>query len=137
MQNIWVRKIEKRDVAELGQWLNDTPQNLFDPAVFFYPQTSTDVAFKRDKKIGFMPMQLVAMLESLGFNPEATEREKAIALSELVKSAMWKAREKGIKEIYFVCKDDSTAEFAKQLFEELPHRTFRLKIDSLESPLQG
>jgi hypothetical protein len=138
MDHVWVRKVEKRDVAELGQWLNETPDNLFDPAPFFYPLTTTDVAFKRDKKIGFMPAQQVMMLESLAFNPASTERERAIALSELMKSAIAHARDKQVKEIYFVCKDDSTAEFAKRhLFEELKHRTFRLKIDSLESPLPG
>lgn len=134
MEHIWVRKAEQRDVAQLGQWLVNTPHNLFDRDVFFYPQTTTNVAFKREKKIAFMPMQLATVLESLAINPEASPRETAQALAELVKVAVTQSRERGIKEIYFVCKDESTAEYAKRhYFEELPHRTFRLKIDSLES----
>lgn len=134
MEHIWVRKIEQRDIPQLGQWLVNTPNNLFDRDVFFYPQTTTNVAYKHDRKIGFMPMQLATILESLAFNPDATEREKALALAELVKVAVWQSRERGVKEIYFVCKDESTAEFAKRHhFEEMPHRTFRLKIDSLEA----
>ena len=136
MQHVWVRKVEARDVPLLSQWLQDTPNNLADRDVFFYPQSTVNVAFKQDKKLAFMPIQLAAVLESLAINPANTERETALALAELTKAAVLQSRERGVKEIYFVCKDESTAEFAKrQLFEELPFRTFRLKIDSLESQL--
>jgi len=138
MNHVWVRKVESRDAEQLGQWLQDTPRNLVDRDVFFYPNTTVNVAFKNDKKLAFMPMQLAAVLESLAINQANSERETALALAELTKAAVLQCRERGVKEIYFVCKDESTAEFAKrQLFEELPFRTFRLKIDNLESPLQG
>lgn len=138
MNHVWVRKTEARDVPLLSQWLQDTPNNLADRAVFFYPHTVVNVAFKNDKRLAFMPMQLAAVLESLAINPANTERETALALAELTKAVVAQSRERGVKEIYFVCKDQSTADFAKrQLFEELPFRTFRLKIDDLESPLQG
>jgi hypothetical protein len=138
MNHVWVRKVESRDVPLLDQWLQDTPRNLADRSVFFYPHTTVNVAFKNDRKLAFMPVQLAAVLESLAINPANTERETALALAELTKAVVMQSRERGVKEIYFVCKDESTAEFAKrQLFEELPYRTFRLKIDDLESRLQG
>ena len=138
MQHVWVRKVESRDVNELDQWLTATANNLADRDVFFYPHSTVNVAFSGAKKLAFMPVQLAAVLESLAINPANSERETAKALAELTKAIVLQSRERGVKEIYFVCKDESTAEFAKrQLFEELPYRTFRLKIADLESPLQG
>ena len=138
MNHVWVRKVESKDAIQLADWLQSTANNLADRDVFFYPHSTVNVAFSGAKKLAFMPAQLATVLESLAINPENTERETARALAELTKAIVLQSRERGVKEIYFVCKDESTAEFAKrQLFEELPYRTFRLKIDNLESPLQG
>jgi len=134
MDHIWVRKAEARDMKDLAAWLPSTPSNLWDPDIFQYPLTTTNVAFRRDQLITFMPMQLVTMLESLAHNPEASELDRAQAVKELVRSAITQSRDRGVSEVYFITNEPTIAELAKRhaQFEELPHRLLRLKIASLE-----
>lgn len=135
MEHIWVRKAEKRDAAQIGQWLEN--QSFVDRNVFFYPQT-TVLAAHNSQPLIYMPLQLVAMLESLAINPQATRLEIAAAIAELARVSVFMARERGVKEIYFLATNDDTAAYAKRNhFEELPHKVYRLKIDDLELPQSG
>jgi hypothetical protein len=134
MSDTYVRKAEQRDIPLLAHWMsNNAEKNLVDPAVFGYPNTQVYVAHK-DWPIAFMPVQLTMTLESLGFKPDASVTQRAEALAQLFKTAVFVAREKQIAEIYFVTGDDSTAEFAKNHgFKELSSlRTLRLRIADLE-----
>jgi N-acetylglutamate synthase-like GNAT family acetyltransferase len=137
MSDIWVRKAEKRDVPLLAQWMSNTPNNLVDPAVFAYPNTQVYVAHK-DKPVAFLPVQLTMTLESLAYPPDATDTQKAAAIAQLFKTAVFIAREKQIAEIYFYTSDPTIATFAlRHGFHELPHRSLRLKIGDLETVEQS
>jgi len=133
MNDIWVRKAEKRDIPLLAHWITNTPNNLLDPGVFNYPNTTVLVAH-RDKPTAYLPVQLTMTLESLAFPPDAPKVHKAASIAQLIKTAVFMAREKQIAEIYFYTHDPSIAEFAlRHKFEELPHRSFRLRVSDLES----
>lgn len=133
MSDIYIRKAEQRDIPLLAHWMANTPNNLVDAAVFGYKNTQVYVAHK-DKPVAFMPIQLTATLESLAFPPDASETQKAAAIAQLIKTAVFIAREKEISEIYFYTSDPKIAAFAQRhKFEELPHRSFRLRIRDLEA----
>lgn len=98
------------------EWVFGTPNNLFDQKVMFYPTTNT-VVVERESEGGtqepifFAPFQAVVMLESLAPRPGLTPREMAAALSEFHKGIVNMCRALRIREIYFVCADDTIAEF--------------------------
>jgi hypothetical protein len=134
MSDIFVRKAEPRDVPLLAHWMtNNSTVNLVDPAIFSYKHTQVYVAH-RDKPIAFLPVQLTMTLESLAFPPDASDLQKAAAIAQLIKTAVFIAREKEIAEIYFYTTDPAIASFALgHKFTELPGRSFRLRIADLES----
>jgi len=130
---IWVRPIETaKDVELLTQWSNDNKVNLFDSAVLGYPKTQVFVAHKQEPLV-MLPVQMTFTLESLAINPAATNLEIAESMRQLLKHIVYKAHELGIKEINFFTADEQTSAFAGKYFEEIPHRLFRLKLDSLEA----
>lgn len=117
---------------KLAEWATKTPHNLLDEVAVARPETTVLLAHN-DKPITFLPVQIVAALESLATNPDATDLEKAKALEQLVKTIAFLARKQGIHEIYFYTKDDDVAKLAiRHGFEDMPHRTLRLNLDKLE-----
>ena len=134
MSDLFVRTAEKRDIPLLAHWITSNPGNMLDTHIFDYPRTLTLVAH-RDKPVAFLPVQEVIQMESLAFAPDTTDAQKAYALAQLLRVLVYKAREQNFKEIYFYTADDQLAEFAlKHKFEEMPKRTFRLRIADLEQP---
>jgi N-acetylglutamate synthase-like GNAT family acetyltransferase len=132
-EDIWVRSMEQRDIPKFVKYLTTTARNLVDEAVYKYPLLKTLVAHSQRKIVAFMSSQTVLMLEALAINQDSRKLEVASALAQLTKMTVLRAREAGIRELYMVIGDDSTAQFAKlHKFEEIPGRLFRLKIDSLE-----
>jgi hypothetical protein len=132
MADIFVRNWEQRDIPLLAHWISNTPKNLLDPTIFGYPQTTVLVAHN-NKPIAALPVQLTMTLESLAFPPGASRHQKAAALAQLIKSAVYLARDKKIAELYFYTTDDSIAEFAQaHHFKEIHARTLRLRISDLE-----
>jgi N-acetylglutamate synthase-like GNAT family acetyltransferase len=132
MADIFVRNWEQRDIPLLAHWIANTPKNLLDPTIFGYPQTTVLVAHT-NKPVAALPVQLTMTLESLAFPPGASVTQKAAALAQLIKSAVYLARDKKIAELYFYTTDDSIAEFAKSHhFEEIQARTLRLRVSDLE-----
>lgn len=130
---VWVRHIEStKDVDLLESWLNGTKNNLFDMDVLSYPKTQIFVAHKQQPLV-MVPVQMTFTMESLAINPEGSELEIAESLRQLTKHIVYKAHELGIKEINFFCADERTSAFAAKYFEEIPHRAFRLKLNSLEA----
>lgn len=137
MKPVWVRQLKVDDQKYLAKWMVETPQNLLDPDVFGYPETSILVAHDEQPLI-FMPIQLTATLESLAVRPGASPLQVAEALKQLIKATVLLAGAKGIHELYFLCKDPDVVKLAKHHgFEELPWTTLRLKIDKLEKHEQA
>lgn len=118
-KHVWASKANKEDAELLAKWLLETPNNLFDPAIVTYPTTQTWKA-ENGKTLMFLPFQLTITLESLAISPENEAQDTAQALKSLIQAVRIEADRLGIKEINFVCKDESTLKFAQYHgFEQL------------------
>lgn len=104
------------------KWAFDTPNNLFDPAVTFYPTTNVLAVEKplhgaagepagASEPIFFAPFQAVVMLESLAPKPGLSPREMAAAVAKFHEGVVNVCRNMRIREIFFVCADDTITEF--------------------------
>lgn len=131
-----VEKLKADDIPEMGDWMSKlSHRNNIDTEIFSYPATETLKA-SNGKGILYMPFQKTYMLESLAFNPDSTNADKAMALREMFSIIAWEARNKGIGEIYFLCADEETKRFVKHhgfeamtaCTEERPMQLFRLKL---------
>lgn len=132
-RHIWVRPARSEDGQKFVEWSLKTKNNLFDPEAALGPSGLTVCAYGKAGPILYAPTQSPIFMEALAINPDAEPTEVAVALKEVVHFLVSQCHIRGINEIYFMCADDSTAEFAKrQAFEEIPHRLFRLKIKDLE-----
>lgn len=133
MKQVWVRPADEKDIPKLEKWLKDTANNLFDPDVLTYPQT-TILAAHDTEPIVYMPVQIAAVLESLAVRPGASPLEFASAIKELIKTVAFLSKTRGIHELYFVSKDENVNRLAaKHGFEEVPWKLLRLKLDKLET----
>jgi hypothetical protein len=130
--DIFVRPARPEDSTLFTQWELSTRNNLFDPDAIKYPTSFTLAAYNKERIILFSPSQTPIMLEAIAVNPQASVLEIAEALKAIVQFLVPVAQSKGIGEIYFMTKDEAMIKFAEKRFEEMPWRTFRLKVNQLE-----
>lgn len=132
-KTVFVRPAKPDDVHKFSQWSVDTKNNGLDPAVVGYPTTSVLCAYDADGPLVYMPVQQPFFLESLAIRPEASPAEVSSALKALVQASITQAHLRGVGEVYFLATHEGTAAFAgSRIFEEVPHRLFRVKISDLE-----
>jgi hypothetical protein len=98
------------------KWAFGTDNNLFDPKVTFYPTTNVLAVEKEQdggalEPIFFAPFQAVVMLESLAPSPGLSPREMAAALSKFHEGIVNVCLNLRIREIFFVCADDTITDF--------------------------
>jgi len=132
---IFVRPARPEDSELFTDWYSKHPS--FDPTVITYANTYTLCAFKKDKIIGFMPVQTLSfassqVLDSLVMNPEATDIEIAGAMRELVKQAIVIGYLKDCGEIYFIGDHPETNKIAERIFEKVDYPVYRLRLEDLE-----
>jgi len=133
MKNMFVRPARPDDADKFLKYSLETPGNLFDPGVPQYQNTFIRCVFDSNGPVLFAPIQRPLVIDALAFRPESGSMERAVAMKEMVQDVISQAYIQGSGEVMFVCKDSSTAEFAKrQLFEELPYRLFRIRLKDLE-----
>src|SRR6266446_7645645 len=108
-------------------WLAaNSARNGFDPAILSYPAMKVLASHVNGTTLTYMPVQGVAVLESIGVNPEAKPLEIATGVKETVKAAVVLAQANGFKELYFLGSDETTEAGALRMgFEPLPYRVFR------------
>jgi hypothetical protein len=105
-------RLARPEESELAvEWLSSTEKNLFDPNVLSYKSTMTLCA-ENGKPSFFIPVQLCFFLESIGKRPDIRKREMAYSLVKFLESIRKIAKEWGIGEAYFFCKDESINEQA-------------------------
>lgn len=119
---VMVRFAEKDEPVK--QWLEaNAGRNGFDPEVLDYPCTKVLAAHTNGTVYAYMPVQSVAVLESIGPNPDAKPLDVATAVMEMTKGAALMGHGAGMREMYFLASDDVTALGAKRLgFEDLTEK---------------
>lgn len=149
MADMWVRPIRQADIPLVSDWITKTKNNQFDPDTISYPETSVYCA-SDGEPVCYLPVQAVAMLESLATKPGTSKIKVARALAALIRSIALLASNKGLHEMYFLSGDPATVAFAKKHgFEDMtgapdrcphcskrlpqPHAvTLRLKLDKIK-----
>lgn len=126
---VLVRKadLEKEPVRE---WIErNSKRNDLDPAIFGYPSLCVLASHRNGMVYTYVPVQTVAMLESVGINPQADGKDVATGLMESVKGAALLAHNSGIRELYYLSSDPTVDAGAKAMgFEEMPHKVWRMRL---------
>jgi hypothetical protein len=118
------------DAALAAEWMTTTKDNLFDPEVLTYSSLRILKASVNDEPAVFLPMQPVFVLESLAHRPNITPRENAYCLRKLQDQIEETARAYGIREVYWVCRDESLINFSERHgYEKMPGTLMRKKVD--------
>lgn len=126
MNHIWPRQANATDAGDLAKWLEGTD---VEPEIFSYGSTHALVAESAVRKVAIMPVQLVAMLETLAKNPDASKLEIAEALKTLLKTVNYEAEKRGIGEVYFLTREETIGPYAAaHAFEEVKDvKVYRMK----------
>ena len=135
MKHVFVRPVKKdpQDIKQMFEFQKITEDNLYDAEVLNYPTTFVLCAYDKTGPLVYVPIQQPLFMESLGIKPGLSEVDTAVALKELTQALVHTAHVNGHGEIYFMCKEESTIEYAKrQCFEEVPWKVLRVKLSDLE-----
>lgn len=132
MNQIYVRPAEQRDAASYAEWCKSNPH--FDSSVLTYPATQTLAAYNQSGAIAFMPLAHPVCMDAIAFRPGLLDAEKALAMKELTKTAVFLAHSSGAGEVMFLGSNEGTNQFARNhIFEELPWKVYRVRVRTLES----
>ena len=121
----------KKDQDTFADWVWQARAiNKFEPDVLSYPRTVMLTADDESGPVLYLPVQPVLMLESLAPKPGVSPRKEALALWRMGEMLEQVSRDTGMREQYFICKDDRVADIcADHGFEELKgYRLLRKKI---------
>ncbi len=113
-----------------GEWLLAAKDiNLLDPNVYSYP-TCQHLLVEKDGQPQLMnSFHAVIVMEALAPRPGITPLQEARALNELFEKIKQVARDAGIREVMFMCKDERLQKFIERRgFERLNHPCYRFKI---------
>jgi len=115
MRQLKMRVARPEDAAEIADWIVNTKDNLFDPAILGYPTFRAISSYNGDGNVAHLPSQqgIVLVLESLAVKPEATSMDTGQAFRDLVKGMQLLASSFGIKELMFICKDEGVLKVAE------------------------
>ena len=128
---IFVRPARKGEGGTFLEWSKDIPG--FDPEMAYHPGVPTVAAYNKQRVVAYMPVNTPYFMETIAFNPESTNLEKALAMAEFVKFLVAQCYIKGVPEVYFLGTDDMTDKFAlDHVFEQLPYKLYRVKVSDLE-----
>ena len=127
---ISLRSATLEDVPQITAWLESRKsRNQFDPEILKYPSLEVVAAHTNGTVFVYLPVQSVAMLESVAVNPESSPHEIAHALVLAVKAIEYQAHRAGQREAYFLASDANTAKGAEHLgFEEVEMKVFRKRL---------
>lgn len=112
-------RLAKPEEAEMAvEWLNSTPENMFDSNVLRYQSTVT-LCVANGQPLLFMPLQVAVFMDALGKKPDIRKREMAFALIEVIEATKRFAKGGQLSEIYFFCKE-------KTVSAQAPHFGFEI-----------
>lgn len=124
-----VRSAQPEDAKNYAEWLQAGEGiNLVDRGVYEYPTCQTLVVEKDGPQL-MNSFHAVLVMEALAPRPGITPLQEARALNELFEKIKQVARDAGIKEVMFMCKDERLQKFIERRgFERLNHPCYRFKI---------
>jgi len=133
MNNVWVRPYVARvknlngnwvpsDEAKLLlEWLYASRQlNRFDPALFETDRDGNFVrcavwtCFNEDGIVGFIPVTITYLLESMAFKPGLSPIVEGRALQAMQHHLVFEANKQKISDAFFITIDTEVVEFAKR-----------------------
>jgi hypothetical protein len=121
--------------AEMQDWLRTTLDgDLFDHDVLAHASTFIVNARSNKERLAYLPIQQPLMLENLIFRPMMSATDKARVIAKLAEFAVSEAYRRDAGELYFLCRDQSTVEFAERhLFKPLPEGLTVRRLNLLET----
>jgi|SRR5579883_3075021 len=129
MKQLKLRFAGPEDAGTLLEWLEGNPENDFDRDILGYPTLQIVCAYSEQGPVAYLPIQKALVLESTARAPGISEGDSAQALRDFTKAAELMASSQGIREIYFLCKDERLVAMAKSHgYDELPWKTMRMKL---------
>lgn len=125
-----VRAAQPEDAATYAAWLAEASNvNLVDRDVYEYPTCQTLVVEREGKPKLMNSFHAVIVMEALAPEPGITPLQEARALNELFEKVKQVARDAGVKEIMFGCKDETLAKFIEgRGFRRVTFPMFGIKI---------
>jgi N-acetylglutamate synthase-like GNAT family acetyltransferase len=113
----------------MADWMAQlSKRNCIDTGIFSYPATDILKA-SNGHTVMYMPRQRVMFLESLAINPEAQSSDVALALRALLQVSEYESRNAGAGELYFLCRDEETCQFAERHgMEKMNFTLYRRKL---------
>ena len=126
MRQLKIGYIRPEEQQTFIEWVNKTSGNLFDADILKYPTLRVLTSYNGEP-VAFLPMQQALFLESLAVKEETMQN--AQAFRDLVKGAEQHASSIGIRELYFLCKDERVIQIAENHgFELVPFPLVRMKL---------
>ncbi len=113
MKQLKIGLAQPSDAEQLGEWLCSTKGNLYDPDILKAPTLTAACAYNGEGPIAYLPAQNVLVLESLAVKPGSPPLENGQAFRDLVKAMELVASQRQIREIIFVCADESVVKVAQ------------------------
>lgn len=125
-----IRNAQPEDASTYASWLKEAEgSNLVDRKVYEYPTCQTLVVEKDGKPKLMNSFHAVLVMEALAPEPGISPLQEARALNELFEKVKQVARDAGIKEVMFGCKDERLGKFIEgRGFERLNFPCFRFKV---------
>lgn len=125
-----IRPAQIEDAVLYAEWLREAEHiNLIDRKVYEYPTLQTLVVERNDEPQLINSFHAVLVMEALAPKPGLTPLQEARALNELFEKIKDVARQAGIKEIVFGCKDEQLGKFIEgRGFEKVSFPVFRFKL---------
>lgn len=129
MKQLKIRWARPEDAAKFQEWIEANPANDFDKDILQYPTLQVVCAYDDQGPVAFLPIHKVVVLESTARNPNIKPGDSAQCLRDFTKAAELTASAQGIREIYFLCRDEALTEMAKNHgYEEMPFKVLRMKL---------
>jgi hypothetical protein len=101
--------------SEMLTWLQSTLDgDLYDPDILEHASTFVVGARTVGARLAYLPVQQPLFLENLIFRPELSISEKARAMTKLAEFSISECYRRDAGEIYFLCRDESTIQFAER-----------------------
>lgn len=124
-----VRLASPADVDTYLGYTLTTPLNLFDPAIGKYPLLQTLAVDVNDKPSLYVPFHPVIVIESLAHRPDIPARENAYCIYKADQQIEEYARQCGVAETWWMCRDDSLIKAAQRRgYEVVKSAVLRKKI---------